>query len=204
MLKIILIKLYRFGPEIIKNRVLSYIVKLEDGYMYSSFIRNVFFEKYNIKIGYGSYGGCFNVNNVPGSVTFGNYCSIAPNFKIFRANHPKNNFTTHPVLYNPIAGYVDEDKLIRPSLIIGNDVWIGEGVIILPTVSTIGNGVIIGAGTIVTKDVAPYDIIVGNPSRVIGKRFTQDVIEGLEESRWWDMSLDLLIKNISTLNKIVK
>ena len=54
-------------------------------------------------------------------------------------------------------------------IIIGNDVWIGQRVIILPGV-TVGNGAIIGAGSIVTHDVKEYDIVAGNPAHVIRNR----------------------------------
>lgn len=97
---------------------------------------------------------------------------------------------------NPIVGYVKEDMLERPSLTIGHDVWIGERAIILPSVTSIGNGAIIGAGSIVTKDVEPYSIVAGNPAKKIGKRFEDKVIHRLEESEWWLLKKDELIKNI--------
>ena len=56
----------------------------------------------------------------------------------------------------------------RP-VVIGNDVWIGGRVIILPGVK-IGDGAIIGAGSVVTKDVSEYDVVAGNPARVIKNR----------------------------------
>jgi acetyltransferase-like isoleucine patch superfamily enzyme len=52
---------------------------------------------------------------------------------------------------------------------IGDDVWIGVGAVVLPGVS-VGTGAVVGAGTIVTKSVAPYSIVVGNPMRLIGER----------------------------------
>ena len=133
---------------------------------------------------------------MPQGVTFGNYCSIAPEIRIFRANHPKKTFISHPLMNNPIVGYVKEDMLERPSLTIGHDVWIGERAIILPSVTSIGNGAIIGAGSIVTKDVEPYSIVAGNPAKKIGKRFEDKVIHRLEESEWWLLKKDELIKNI--------
>ena len=51
---------------------------------------------------------------------------------------------------------------------IGNDVWICGGATIVPGV-TIGDGAIVGAGSVVTKDVAPYTMVAGNPARVIKK-----------------------------------
>ena len=152
--------LYSMAPAFLKKKVLAWIIKQEGGYMYSQTVRYIYEKKYNVKIGYGTYGGCFSVKNIPAGVVFGNYCSIAPEIKIFRANHPKNHFTTHPILYNPVAGYVTKDQLHR-QLYIGNDVWIGDWAVILPNVKTIGNGAIIGAGSVVTKDVAPYTIVGG-------------------------------------------
>lgn len=198
-----LLNLYFLLPRIIRGIITRIILKNEGGYMYSPSIRAIYKREYNIEIGYGTYGGCFNPSNIPSNVVFGNYCSISSNIRIFRANHPKDHFTTHPLLYNPVAGYVEADKLDRPNLNIGNDVWIGEWAIILPNVKIIGNGAIIGAGSIVTKDVKPYTIVVGNPAKEIGKRFSDDIIEKIETSGWWLMSKGELIKNIDNLNKIV-
>lgn len=112
--------------KINNNRIRKYlqiwIANKERGFPYSNSIRKVYSEVYGIRIGYGSYGGCFNPQNIPRGVSFGNYCSIAGNVKIFRANHPYNKFTSHPILYNPVMGFVKEDKLNRPPLIVGNDV----------------------------------------------------------------------------------
>lgn len=181
-----------------------HIAKLSGGKMYSMELRDIYNKKYNIDIGYGSYGGCFSVQNMPKGVKFGNYCSIAPNIRIFRANHPQNTFTTHPLLYNPVAGFVDKDMLSRPNLVIGHDVWIGEWVIILPSVNTIGNGAIIGAGAIVTKDVPPYAIVAGNPAKIVRMRFSEEVIEKLESTKWWLWDKDTLIKNIDNLQGIFR
>lgn len=52
---------------------------------------------------------------------------------------------------------------------IGNDCWIGEGVIILPGVS-IGNGVILGAGSVVRRDVPDWAVVIGNPAEVVKYR----------------------------------
>lgn len=188
-----LFKLYGIVPARLRPLILKYIVSKEGGEMYSPTLRKIFKSTYSIAVGYGSYGGCFSARNIPPNVNFGNYCSIAPEIRIFRANHPKNTFTTHPLLYNPSLGFVEKDMLSRPVLDIGNDVWIGEWAIILPGVRYIGNGAIIGAGSVVTKSVEPYTVVAGNPSRVIGNRFDSDYIAKLEKSKWWKLSKEQLV-----------
>lgn len=172
------------------------VLKFNGGYMYSCYIRKIYKKAYGITIGYGTYGGCFNPTQIPRGTVFGNYCSIAQNIRIFRANHPLDEFTTHPLLYNPIAGYVERDMLKRPPIVIGNDVWIGEWAIILPNVKYIGNGAIIGAGAVVTKDVPPYTVVGGNPAKEIKKRFDHDQINILEESKWWNLNKSELIRDV--------
>jgi maltose O-acetyltransferase len=70
----------------------------------------------------------------------------------------------------PIGGQGETES--RPP-VLGNNIWIGTRVIILPGV-VVGDGAIIGAGAVVTKDVAPYTIVAGNPARVIGIRGAAD------------------------------
>ena len=200
----LLITLYK---NISNDRVRKYLEKIiekrEKGFAYSKSLRKIYADVYNIQIGYGSYGGCFNRANIPGGVVFGNYCSVANNVRIFRANHPTNTFTSHPILFNPVMGYVKKDKLNRLPLIIGHDVWLSANVVILPGVQTVGNGAIIGAGSIVTKDVVPYSIMVGNPAKQIKKRFGDSVIEKLEETKWWTLEFDDLINKIEEFNSVV-
>jgi acetyltransferase-like isoleucine patch superfamily enzyme len=187
----------------IKKIILKYKVRSEGGEAFSQSIRDYYSSKYHIHIGYGSYGGCFDYRNIPPKTYFGNYCSIAAGVKIFRANHPSNYFTTHPLFYNPIMGLVNEDKLERKEIHIGHDVWIGANVIILPSVNKIGNGAIIGAGTVVTKDVPKYCIVVGNPQRTVRKRFQEETIKKIEKSQWWDLEKKELFEKRNEIEKIV-
>ncbi len=72
---------------------------------------------------------------------------------------------------------------------IGNDVWIGQNAVILPGVH-IGDGAIIGASSVVGRDVEPYAIVVGNPARLVRKRFDDELIALLLRFRWWDKSIE--------------
>jgi len=67
-----------------------------------------------------------------------------------------------------------------PPLVIGNDVWIGYGAIVVSGV-TVGRGAIVAAGAVVTHDVDPYSIVAGNPARPVGVRFGPD--EAAEHER---------------------
>jgi virginiamycin A acetyltransferase len=77
---------------------------------------------------------------------------------------------------------------IKGDTIIGNDVWIGQDATILPGVN-IGDGVIIGTKSVVAKNIEPYSIVVGNPARVIRKRFDDELIALLQAFKWWDLPI---------------
>jgi virginiamycin A acetyltransferase len=82
--------------------------------------------------------------------------------------------------------------------IIGNDVWIGYDATIMPGVR-VGDGAVIAAKAIVTKDVAPYSIVAGNPAREIKKRFPDERIKELLEIRWWDWEIEKITENVAVL-----
>lgn len=69
--------------------------------------------------------------------------------------------------------------------IIGHDVWIGSEAMILPGIQ-VGHGALLAARAVVTKDVAPYTVVGGNPAREIRKRFSDEEIELLLRIQWWD------------------
>jgi acetyltransferase-like isoleucine patch superfamily enzyme len=100
----------------------------------------------------------------------------------------------HPFFYNPSLGYVDELLVNRTKLAVENDVWIGQNVIILPSVSKIENGAVIGAGSVVTKNVPPFAVVVGNPAKVIKYRFSREIINQIIISEWWKQSINELNK----------
>ena len=76
-------------------------------------------------------------------------------------------------------------------MIIGHDVWIGHGAIILPG-RTIGNGAVIAAGAVVTKDVAPYTIVAGVAAKPVKLRFPEKLANALQELAWWDWEHETL------------
>ena len=133
-------------------------------------------------------------------LTIGKFCQFAhgTTFITSSANHPMGGFSTYPFkVFKPetMMGYID---LPFRDTVVGNDVWIGHDAMIMPGV-TIGSGAIIASGAVVTKDVAPYTIVGGNPAQVIRQRFSDEIISELLEIKWWDWSIDKIEANLSAI-----
>lgn len=113
------------------------------------------------------------------------------------ARHPIDWVSTSGCFYLPsnFTGvcYHKQDYEWHVPTKIGNDVWLGIRVIVLGGV-TIADGAVIGGGSVVTKDVGPYEIWAGNPARFIRKRFDDETIQLLLNSKWWDWEDDELYK----------
>lgn len=184
----VLFFLYRHG--FLRKRALAKIVSLEGGQLYSSTLRDVYAKEYNILIGKYSYGGIFNHNRIASGTEVGRYCSFASTVYVFDKNHPIERISQHPFFYNPKLGFVDSLNINSSKIIIGHDVWIGENVIITPSVNKIGLGAVVAAGSIVTKDVPAFAIVAGNPAKILRYRFSDTKQKEIEDSRWWEMSID--------------
>ena len=124
--------------------------------------------------------------------TIGKFCSIASHVRINPGNHPMHRASQAHFTYRSRQYWPEEaddaaffDWRRAHPVTIGHDVWIGHGAVILPG-RTIGTGAVVGAGSIVTRDVAPYTIVAGNPARVIRRRFEETTAERLEALAWWD------------------
>ena len=130
----------------------------------------------------------------------GKFCQIAAgiNFVMNGANHQMNSVSTYP--FYIMEGWEQNvpslsQMPLKGDTVIGNDVWIGQNVTILPGVH-VGDGAIIGMNSTVGSDVAPYSIVVGNPAKEIRKRFDDELIELMLKLRWWD-------KNIDEINQLI-
>jgi phosphonate metabolism protein (transferase hexapeptide repeat family) len=124
--------------------------------------------------------------------TFGKFCSIAAMTRINPGNHPMHRATQSHVTYRASAyfpGEQDEAQFFAwrraHPVVVGHDVWVGHGAIILPG-RTIGTGAVVGAGAVVTRDVAPYALVAGNPARVIRPRFPVETADRLQRLAWWN------------------
>jgi virginiamycin A acetyltransferase len=131
-------------------------------------------------------------------VRIGNFCSIAEQVIFFLktdhrpdwlSSYPLNRFPWDSTIPKPSDPYAD----LRDDITIGSDVWISWGVKVLAGV-TVGNGAVLCADAVVTRNVPPYSVVAGNPARVVKRRFDDDVIDYLEQLKWWDMSVSQLQK----------
>ncbi len=128
----------------------------------------------------------------------GRFCSIGKKCEIGVVRHPLDRLSTSPVSYHLAFHFPDQDGLFPQvefdrfqTTTIGSDVWIGSMAVVVRGI-TIGHGSVIGAGSIVTKDVPPYAIVGGSPAKIIRYRFSEDIIERLLASEWWNLPADQL------------
>jgi chloramphenicol O-acetyltransferase type B len=125
----------------------------------------------------------------------GSFCSIANHVVIGGGMHPMDWVSTSPAFYHgrdSIAmKYSQHARHAALRTVIGPDVWIGERAMLKQGV-TIGTGAVVGMGAIVTKDVAPYAVVAGNPAREIRKRFDPEVVTRLLQSQWWTLDDEVL------------
>lgn len=176
--------------------------RLEGGIFHSQTRRRIMKEYYGVTVGRYSYGPCLDPGVFPPGSVVGNYCSFGSDLLVFRRNHPAATLTQHPFFFNRYLEFVDEDTIELETdnpLTIGNDVWIGSRTTILRGCRRIGDGAIIGAGSVVTRDVADFSIVAGNPAREIRKRFPPEIAERIRESGWWNLTLPELMERADDL-----
>ncbi len=187
----ILCRLYGIGGRRTRSAIARLVARLEGGEMCSPTLRRIFADYHGVEVGLYSYG-CFVPGDIPAGTTIGRYCSFAAGVVIFNANHPLDRASLHPFFYNPRLGVVTGETIARGRLTVGHGAWIGRNALVMPAVRSIGNGAVVGAGAVVTKDIPPYAVVAGNPARLIRHRFTESVQQEVEDSRWWERSIDEL------------
>lgn len=203
-LKLLLFLRYRIKNTRVQRFLEKRIAVLSGGYYYSTVIRELYKEPHGLDIGYGTYGGCWNNASMWWiGVKIGRYCSFAGNVYIGTGNHPLNLFTTHPITYDTWCAGANGKHTPSGSsscgITIGHGVWVGQYASILAGCKTIGNGAVIGAGSVVTHDVPPYAIVVGNPAKILRYRLTPEQIEKVEASKWWELDKDELNERMEEL-----
>lgn len=129
----------------------------------------------------------------------GSFCSIGSGAAFIMAGnqgHRNDWISTFPFYWMPeVPAFSGSANGFLPAgdTVIGNDVWIGSEAIIMPSVS-IGDGAVIGTRAVVTRNVAPYTIVGGNPAKVIRSRFEDRAVQTLLEMRWWDWPEEALLE----------
>ncbi len=127
----------------------------------------------------------------------GAFCSIGSGAAFIMAGnqgHRNDWVSTFPFAFLPDAPeFANANNAFQPAgdTEIGNIVWIGSEAIIMPGIK-VGHGAVIGTRALVTKDVAPYTIVGGNPAKPIRKRFGDEEIAMLLDMAWWDWSTERL------------
>lgn len=193
-----------FRLPIVGNKIKMSVANKTGGMQESKVLREYTSEYNKVHVGMYSYGGCFdNGFNLGGEVEIGKYCSFATDIHYFGANHPMDQVSTSPYFYNKAFGeHVRDVK--RNKLCIGNDVWCGYGVIITSGCKAIGNGAVLAAGAVITKNIPAYAIVAGVPAKVIGYRFEKEIVDIIENSKWWDCTPDECMNHYEVIDKPVE
>jgi virginiamycin A acetyltransferase len=179
----------------LKNIITNPNIIVGDYTYYDDFEDGQNFEK-NVKYHYDFIGD---------KLIIGKFCMIAPGvtFIMNGANHTMDGITTYPFSlfgngWEKVTPTLDELP-IKGDTVIGNDVWIGSNVTIMPGIH-IGDGAIIATNATITKDVEPYSIVGGgNPAKEIRKRFPDDKIKELLELQWWNWDIEKITENLHYL-----
>lgn len=152
------------------------------------------------QLGFGSYIG----RNSVISAKVGRFTSISSFVITESGTHPYTYpyATTSPMFFSmrnqcgatwSDRQYFEEIRNVdsKHAVHIGNDCWIGSRAFIVGGV-TIGDGAVVLANAVVTKDVPPYAIVGGVPAKIIKYRFSQEDIDFLLDTKWWNMNLEEL------------
>ena len=132
----------------------------------------------------------------------GKFCQIASGVRFIMngGNHAMSGVSTYP--FQVLGGEWAQKKPLsttsKGDTIIGNDVWIGNSATFMPGVK-VGDGAIIATNSVVTKDVAPYAIVGGNPAREISKRFDEETTMFLLSLQWWNWSLEKISQHLDLI-----
>lgn len=186
-----------FQTVYLKSVVKGPNIEIGDYTIYNDFEHDpVDFEKNNVLYHYPINGDKLKI---------GRFCSVAcgAKFVFTSANHTLRSLSTYtfPIFFEEWG--LDVKNITKAwdnkgNIIVGNDVWIGYGAVILSGV-TVGDGAIIGARAVVTKDVPPYTIVGGVPARQIRKRFDEETIKKLLTLQWWNWDYEKIRKNIPAI-----
>lgn len=139
---------------------------------------------------YSRINGPIRVSGIA-PVTIGRYVAIAADVTILSSNHGSYSANIQVWLHGALA----LGELRTPEEVhIGNAVWLGDRVIVLPGV-TVADGAIVGAGSVVTHDIPAFTVAVGVPARVLRPRFSEEIVAALTEIAWWEWDFAKVARN---------
>lgn len=134
----------------------------------------------------------------------GKFCALARGTKFIMngANHKISGISTYPFQIfgsgwekvTPEPG----DLPYKGNTVVGNDVWMGYDVLVMPGV-TIGDGAIVSSRSVVVSDVPAYSIVGGNPAKVLKHRFPAEVSQRLLTIAWWDWPIEKITRNLQLI-----
>ncbi|TMV88740.1 CatB-related O-acetyltransferase [Thioclava sp. BHET1] len=131
----------------------------------------------------------------PERLVIGSFAQLAHGVRFITAssNHPRRGISSYPfrIFDMPSAGAYMAENAATGDTVIGPDVWLGFGAMVLPGV-TIGAGAIVGAGAVVAHDVPPYAVVAGNPAQVVRMRFGAPEVARLMDLAWWDWPVEAI------------
>ncbi|NUS91559.1 MAG: CatB-related O-acetyltransferase [Nocardia sp.] len=140
----------------------------------------------------------------PEKLIIGKFCALATGVRFIMngANHRMDGPSTFPfpTMGGAWSRHIDllTDLPNRGDTVVGNDVWFGNGVTVLPGVR-IGHGAIVAAGAVVTRDVPDYGIVGGNPARLIRYRYDEPDIARLLAVAWWDWPVEHITAHVRAI-----
>lgn len=160
----------------------------------------------SLSVGRCTYvSGAVKAIGLNGNLSIGRYCSIAGKLSLICGDgyHQYNKISTYPFPFrapfneNNIAKKLYPDNACFPTtkLCIGNDVWIGEDVLITKNIK-VGNGAVIASQSVVTRDVPGFAIVAGNPAEIKKYRYGTEEIDMIEKIKWWDWPIEKINNNI--------
>lgn len=180
----------------VKNVITAPNIQIGDYTYYDDPVDPTKFEQNNVLFNYPEFGD---------RLIIGKFCSIAAGTKFIMgpANHRLSSVTTYPFhVFGGLWRQRTPEHLsqlpFKGDTVIGNDVWLGRQCVVMPGVK-IGDGALVAAYSVVTRDVAPYSVVGGNPARLIRKRFGEELIALLLRLRWWDLPPDALAEILPLL-----
>lgn len=163
---------------------------------------NIFGDMNKVHIGRYTYGDIYVSSPNPDCELFiGNFCSIAGEVRfLLGADHSLNRISTYPFKSQIFKNGID--AISKGNIIVSDDVWIGQGAIILSGVK-VGQGAVIAAGAVVTSDVPPYAIVGGIPAKVIKYRFNPEIIKKLLGVDYSQLTKEDIENNIDNFYEIL-